>query len=96
MSARRGICGSRSTDIVIASGIVAETIGRGGDTAAIRVLGGISHEGCQRVNVLKYIAVGSGVFRLPNVCLGLSHRGIAAIRQTIGGVRGRIVTLTGV
>ena len=46
------------------------------------------------MNTLKDVAVGGGVFRLPDVRLGLSHRGIAAIRQTIGGVRRRIITLT--
>ena len=48
------------------------------------------------MDALKDVTVGSRIFRLPGVGLRLSYRGIAIVRQSTGGVRRCIITLTGV
>ena len=96
MAALRRLCGGSSTQVIIACGIVAETVGRCGDTTAIGRLCGIACQRRQRMDALEHVAIGGGEFRLPGVGLRLSHGGIAVVGQSTGGIAGCIVTLAGV
>ena len=69
-------------------------MGRRGETTAVCLLGSITKKDCQRMDALKYIAIGSGVFRLPSVGFRLTHRGITVVGNTARRIGGRIETLT--
>ena len=94
MAARRRERGAGSTQVVVTSSIIAEAMGCRGETTAVCLLGSITKKDCQRMDALKYIAIGSGVFRLPSVGFRLTHRGITVVGNTARRIGGRIETLT--
>ena len=93
MAARRGERRASCAQIVVPCGIVAETVGSRGEAAAIGLLSSVTEKGCHGVHVFEHIAIGCGIFRLPDVCLSLSYRGVTVVGNTARGIGGGIVAL---
>ena len=96
MTADRRQGGGSRSEVVISRGIIAETVGCRGDTAAVGTLGGISQQCVQGVYAFEHIAVRCRILCLPCGGLCLTHGGIAVIGKSTSGIGRSIVALTGV